>query len=1486
MSWLDDISEPVKTAPGGGKSALAVIGEELPKWWEGVNPLKEVRESFPRAYGAVGGFLGTAPDEFQRTGSVLAPDSKESQTDAAVRAGAEVGYPVGIGAQLLPLAGPALKGARAIAEAPSVIPGSRAAQRGIIKAPGGDWISGSVEDSLKSLKHAPSGEAVAEAANVPLHLFNTLSAEERLAAGRRALSPQDSALNNWVDRKLTPYVKNYMGTEADPIRKLAEEGITHKHIPITSDGQRALMMHKREEAGFPIEGSGKSSAARSWEDRSDRAITVGKPGTYLDDYKLDGSEVSPWLKDNPWLEKLPPDTPVSKRNIGVSSTDLGFDHIMDVLREQLASGELTVEQLGKVTVEQAVRRTHAYDQAAAKKAAEFRAKAAESAPVVQKFDNGDKLIQLNAPGQFAAESDAMGHSVRGYEPPKGHADWTKESVGGSSSYGHGGWEGIKSGKAEVYSLRDAKNGSHATIEMSHPAKPQFGEEAIDYRELRPENFIKKYGYDPDATKIPPNITQIKGPGNRAIDPSKSEQIKQFLNSKPFGRVNLDQLQGVHDLTDRTSVSKLSDDIYEATGNSDRAIVSHLQQELEAKGLPRFVSRGDVLKALEEPKPLSIPSGTKQRGGIKLSDNSKPLTADQVRDKLSEQYSDASREEFESAVQSYLKHQAAGSRLWHGGTYTAGEELTRPLYLGSQKMAESYVDMANDRGMAGKLNEFEFKPKNPAPEKLVMNLARQMRMDVEYTPASLFDDNLQDPRMVEALSNKLKLMGYDSAIMRDIGYGIQHEEPVTVVLPGAKLHTPKALGITGAAGAAGGAEAAQTKDQPMPSAAWLDDVSEPVQGSSSPKRGAPFKAEPPEDTSYDMSEYAPPVNEGRLDRIKRLAKQTARESSTAEGAALLGGGEAALQAATGLGATALGGLAGIAGSVLPGEPGQGARWSQAVQKAGTYQPKSSAGQLASEMLSAPLTLASEYASKGAPLVAGAALNRDLTPQETAAMESVGGAAIPAAATLAGAPALLKGGKTPRVPVAGEDYSLLRDLTPEQRERLTRQKALGVQPTLGSVTRTPEQHRFESQTAKMPEGAAIAARQEENDAAIVKAVEDTDKMRTGRRQTENEREAGHAVSTALEKKAQDSLKNVSQLYTAARDSGETKAVVDTKPLESWLKKNEAKMISVPELRTIQTELNTLKRTKKGAVTIDDIEELYKSAGSLGKPGEASGKFMGDVKSQINDLTEGAGGDLYRQARAARLRHAFEFEDRGAIARLIEKKPGSRTDYKTANEDVFRKTVLNSSLTELQDVTNSLLSADPKAHPQAIQAVRELQAQTIDHLLDRATNNVSEGFSPAAYRKAVRDIGRDKLNHLLGKDAVARLDDILRTGREVKVSPGQSIGGSDTFLNLKMEAARIAQEEAKHHIVGMIPYAGRILKPLREWQAKKQAAVELQTQVGEALTPSRASAPTTKATAELERKKNKQYRLSEGVKQLRATAPGAATAAQTQVEDEENQ
>jgi hypothetical protein len=171
---------------------------------------------------------------------------------------------------------------------------------------------------------------------------------------------------------------------------------------------------------------------------------------------------------NPFVAKLDPET----RLYSGSIYDLGFDHIIDVLKEDLGTGRIRPEQLNKVSMEQAVRRTYEYDQELAKKMNDARMTSRAELPVYKEYPEGLKWVQLNRPGDFAAESDAMGHSVRGYEPPESHPDWTKSSgEEGHSSYGLGGWEAIKSGRAKVYSLVDSKGAPHTTIEVASGAHP-------------------------------------------------------------------------------------------------------------------------------------------------------------------------------------------------------------------------------------------------------------------------------------------------------------------------------------------------------------------------------------------------------------------------------------------------------------------------------------------------------------------------------------------------------------------------------------------------------------------------------------------------------------------------------------------------------------------------------------------------------------------------------------------------------------------------------------------------------------------------------------------------------------------------------------------------------------------------------------------------------------------------------------------------------
>jgi hypothetical protein len=400
----------------------------------------------------------------------------------------------------------------------------------VIKKPGGNWLTGSVEQAVQPLKRDTP-----EIARWDNLVANGGEARALMHMNRPLQS--DVALNRWIDKKLTPYIKNDMATERDPVRALAERGVTHVDAG-------ALQFDRAPKSGPSeiLKKMGRSDPAKAWESAADTSLSRHYTENFSDQAR------PKWLK---------PGVPA----YGLGKPDnLGFDHLMDVLREQLATGALTPQQLDKVSISNAVERAHAYnlEREAARKAA--LAADLESMTPYKAYDDGWRWVQLDRPGQFAAESDAMGHSVRGYEPPRGHKDWVSGSGNsGSPGYGLGGWDAITSGRAKIYSLKDKNGKTYATVE----AGP--GEDPIDtfYRQLPEEAqrqlFTDVYGSadrygrfnieddgsthraaiieaihkrHPEASFAAPalSIRQLKGPGNGKISPEALSYAQDFVRS--------------------------------------------------------------------------------------------------------------------------------------------------------------------------------------------------------------------------------------------------------------------------------------------------------------------------------------------------------------------------------------------------------------------------------------------------------------------------------------------------------------------------------------------------------------------------------------------------------------------------------------------------------------------------------------------------------------------------------------------------------------------------------------------------------------------------------------------------------------------------------------------------------------------------------------------------------------------------------------------
>lgn len=271
----------------------------------------------------------------------------------------------------------------------------------------------------------------------------------------------------------------------------------------------------------------------------------------------------------------------------------------------------------------------------------------------------------------------------------------------------------------------------------------------------------------------------------------------------------------------------------------------------------------------------------------------------------------------------------------------------------------------------------------------------------------------------------------------------------------------------------------------------------------------------------------------------------------------------------------------------------------------------------------------------------------------------------------------------------------------------------------------------------------------------------------------RKIGSLVDSALVKQFDAKKAKVNEAYQAARDAGETKQVINTAPLEQFLAEKAPEAIAVPEINSIKAKLDALKTTRNGQVTIDDIENLYQAAGQLGKAGDPSGVFMKQVKGVINDMTEGAGGDLYRVARNQRKELGNEFENTYRVAKLLGTK-GGYADRAVALDDVFSHVVLDGSLEEMRTVTKLL----KKGGADGQQAYAELQGQIVQYLKDQLTKNASGQLSFAKLKSAIDTLDReDKLTYMFGKQGRQSLIDLRDTVQDALVKPQGAVNYSNT-------------------------------------------------------------------------------------------------------------
>jgi hypothetical protein len=528
----------------------------------------------------------------------------------------------------------------------------------VVKPKGGNWLTGAIDDQTGKLKTVIAGHTAED--RIALH--ERLLADPELNQDQLdrvqyqlGLTKRDAAVDKWIDKKLVNYIKNEMATPEDSIRLgiekraaaaeelkatnqsridkmvsdierakaagkdttlsendlaaarekfadeeyIASQGLHHDIIPEEGWNEANIwepeyLSYARKKAGFPEEGMATHPASKDWEIKSDSEITDFKAGDLQSPHLAD----TPLLEENPWINKVDPNTRINRLDQGAIDS-AGFTHMIDELKNAVdpesalpPNLKISTKDLEKMTVDDVsalVGKINAWRN-------------------VQKTKSDLQIANnpaMHTFKEYPPESNPKGVSWRQIKRPEGYSNEEAEKfVREATKYegdimrhcvgGAGHCEPLLRGDVEIYTLRDAKGEPHVTIEVE-PGKWDWAFikedggnplEVIEEAEMRmgitPENrseVVKNWGseeryqkqkelndlvdeiYKEKTGKTPPSrILEIKGKNNQKPKDEYIPFVQDFVKSQNWADVGDIQNTGLFRVTEGQKLPGFSQEI--------------------------------------------------------------------------------------------------------------------------------------------------------------------------------------------------------------------------------------------------------------------------------------------------------------------------------------------------------------------------------------------------------------------------------------------------------------------------------------------------------------------------------------------------------------------------------------------------------------------------------------------------------------------------------------------------------------------------------------------------------------------------------------------------------------------------------------------------------------------------------------------------------------------------------------------------------------
>ena len=377
-----------------------------------------------------------------------------------------------------------------------------------------------------------------------------------------------------------------------------------------------------------------------------------------------------------------------------------------------------------------------------------------------------------------------------------------------------------------------------------------------------------------------------------------------------------------------------------------------------------------------------------------------------------------------------------------------------------------------------------------------------------------------------------------------------------------------------------------------------------------------------------------------------------------------------------------------------------------------------------------------------------------------------------------------------------------------------------PTLGQLTRDPVVVRREIELRKNDDlgGPLRARKQSQNEVLNQNLDYQVEKFEA---QNVADRDIGRAATAALEQRRSDQYGKVNAAYADARAAGELEAPATLPKLDDIILQTEQMESLAPNARPILNEARRLGVIDDMGVsqsvpldTLETFRQFVVKASDPAVPRENA--FRKQWLKTVDQTIDRAGvGEKFRTARRLHSQWVQEFQETPITANILATKRGTN-ERRVAFEDVFKKTLLDGSVDEINKLRGSLLRSG-----EGQQSWFDLKARLASELVNRArTSAVDSNEQPIiSYYQLQKNINAldksGKLESLFGKKGAEELRNLTESVRILQQAPPDA----QNFSGTAAEGFNMMMRVVKGAAAVKFPYAKRLVNSIETGTMKKQ-------------------------------------------------------------------